>query len=167
MSALEQHRIATTAIVFRADGRMLITKRAAHKKVWPGRWTVPGGGLSTEDYTSTEPTHVGTTLQWYHVLNRSLRREVREEVGLEIGPASLVCDLAFIRPDGQPVVVLSYMADYRGGEITYDEDTVSHAWVTSEEAAGYDLIDGIAWELKQAELEWLRRQVRRDLRSGL
>jgi 8-oxo-dGTP pyrophosphatase MutT (NUDIX family) len=163
MSAVEQHRIATTAIIFREDGRMLITKRAEHKKVWPGRWTVPGGGLETTDYTGTEPTHTGSTLQWYHVLSRSLRREVREEVGLEIGPPTLVCDLAFIRPDGQPVVVLSYMAEFRSGSVEYDEDTVDHAWVTAEEAADYDLIDGIHWELHEAEIARLRREVRRDV----
>lgn len=150
MNNTEQHRIATTAIIFSGD-RMLITKRAPHKKVWPNRWTVPGGGLETDDYTYLQPTHTGSTEQWYHVLDRSLRREVREEVGLEIGPPTLVCDLAFIRPDGQPVLVLSYMADYVSGEVAYDEDTIGHAWVTAEEAKNFDLIDGIQWELEQAE----------------
>jgi 8-oxo-dGTP pyrophosphatase MutT (NUDIX family) len=146
----EAHRIATTAIIFRDDGRMLITKRAPHKKVWPNRWTVPGGGLETDDYTTTEPSHPGSTPQWYNALEQSLRREVREEVGLEVSKPWLVCDLAFIRPDGVPVVVLSYAADLVSGEVTHDEDTVAHAWVTVEEAAAYDLIDGIHEELRLA-----------------
>lgn len=151
MNNTEQHRIATTAIIFRGDARMLITKRAPHKKVWPNRWTVPGGGLETDDYTYLEPTHPGDTPQWYSVVDRSLRREIREEVGLEIGAPTLVCDLAFIRPDGQPVLVLSYMADLVGtSSVVYDEDTAGHAWVTAEEAKSFDLIDGIQWELEQA-----------------
>jgi 8-oxo-dGTP pyrophosphatase MutT (NUDIX family) len=147
---VELHRIATTAIVFRSDGRMLITKRAEHKKVWPGKWTVPGGGLETDDYTLANPTHEGYINQWYNVLGVSLRREVMEEVGLEIGDPTPVCDLAFIRPDGVPVLVLSYMAPWVGGTIRYDEDTVAHVWVNPQEAEHYDLIDGILWELQEA-----------------
>ncbi len=107
----ELHRIATTAIIFRSDSRVLITKRSPHKKVWPGRWTVPGGGLETDDYTTRPPTHTGFTNQWYNALDYSIRREVAEETGLGITDPWFVCDLTFIRPDGIPVLVLSYAAN--------------------------------------------------------
>src|SRR6202042_794232 len=40
----EMHRVATTAIIYNKAGEFLITKRAMHKKHFPGKWTVPGGG---------------------------------------------------------------------------------------------------------------------------
>jgi isopentenyldiphosphate isomerase len=44
----ELHRITTTCLVYTDDFKYLITKRAMHKKVMPGKWTIPGGGLSVE-----------------------------------------------------------------------------------------------------------------------
>ena len=49
----ELHRIVSTAIIYK-DGKYLILKRAGHKKAFPGKWTVPGGGLMVDDYINTE-----------------------------------------------------------------------------------------------------------------
>lgn len=162
----EMHRIVTTAIIFRPDGRMLITKRAPHKKVWPGLWTVPGGGLETDDYVHREPTHVGDTYQWYNPLRHSISREIFEETGLEINNPWLVCDLTFIRPDGVPVLVLSYAADLAQNKadpgvwhdvVTLDDDATAFAWVNLDEAREYSLIAGIYHELELAFAMWLIR----------
>lgn len=147
----ELHRIATTAIIFRDDNRVLITKRAEHKKVWPGKWTVPGGGFETDDYTKRAPTHIGSTVQWYNSLLTSVGREVYEETSLLIRDEHLVCDLTFIRPDGIPVLVLSYSADLMGPDkVVLDEDATEYEWVNLEEAKNFDLIDGIYHELQLA-----------------
>jgi 8-oxo-dGTP pyrophosphatase MutT (NUDIX family) len=154
-------RIATTAIIFNREGKMLITKRADHKKQWPGKWTVPGGGLETDDFTSLQPSHQGDTDQWYGVVANATRREVLEETGLQVHRLWLVTDLAFIRADNIPVLVLSWAGDLVGDPdlVVYDEDTVDHAWVDLAEASHYDLIDGIYSELEMAALEWGRRLV--------
>lgn len=151
----EMHRVATTAIIFRSDGRVLILKRAEHKKQWPGKWTVPGGGLETDDYTTRPPTYTDVGNQWYFALHTSVRREVFEETGLEILKPWLVCDLTFIRNDGCPVLVLSYAADIRYDDMTVvlDDDAVQFAWVTLHEASKYDLIEGIYHELELAFAE--------------
>ncbi len=44
---IELHRVVVAAIIYK-DGKFLITKRSPEKRVWPNRWTVPGGGLETE-----------------------------------------------------------------------------------------------------------------------
>lgn len=151
MDNQELHRIVTTAIIFRNDGRVLITKRAEHKKVWPGKWTVPGGGLETDDYTKREPTHTGHADQWYDSVQHALAREVMEETGLEVGNLWLVCDLTFIRPDNIPTLVLSYAGDLASEDrVILDEDATEYAWVYLEEARDYDLIDGIYHELELA-----------------
>lgn len=154
----EMFRVATTAIIFNREGKMLITKRANHKLIWPGKWTVPGGGLETNDFINETPTHTGDTEQWYGVIQQAVRREVFEETGLEITRLWLVADLAFIRKDNVPVIVLSYGADLVGkAKIKYDVDTVDHAWVDLVEASDYDLIDGIYSELELAAMEWGKR----------
>ena len=146
----ELHRIATTTLVYKPDSTYLITKRAMHKKVMPGKWTIPGGGLSMDDYINT-PSSTEGAKQWYGALERSLRREIKEEVNLEIGKPELLVDLTFVRPDGIPVLVLSYFASYISGEVKLDEDATEFAWVTLDEARKYDLIDGIWDEIRQVD----------------
>ena len=110
----ELHRIAITAIIYNKDKKFLITKRSLKKKAFPGKWTVPGGGLSTDDYVNTPPsTKAG---QWYYSVEKTLRREVKEEVNVEIGKPEYLLDLTFIIPDGTPCMVLSFYAPYVSGE---------------------------------------------------
>jgi 8-oxo-dGTP pyrophosphatase MutT (NUDIX family) len=139
----ELHRVAVTAIIYNDEGKYLVTKRSPTKKRFPNKWTVPGGGLQTDDYVNAPvSTKAG---QWYYAIEKALRREVIEEVNLEIDRPQYLLDLAFIGGDGTPCIVLSYYARYKSGEVKLDEDSVDYKWVTLEEAKGYDLIDGI-WE---------------------
>ena len=143
----ELHRITSTAIIFKG-GKYLIIKRSLDKKVFPGKWTVPGGGLEVDDYINLPKTEIG---QWYNAVEKSLRREIKEETNLEVGKLNYLLDVAFIRPDGIPVVVLSYYGDYESGEVELDEDSVDYAWATYEEAKKYDLIEGIIDEIKMVD----------------
>jgi 8-oxo-dGTP pyrophosphatase MutT (NUDIX family) len=147
------HRIVTTTIIYKknkSNFEFLITKRAPHKKVHPNKWTVPGGGLETDDYINLKPSTKGAP-QWYGALNNSLIREIKEEVNLKIGKPELLVDITFIRPDGIPVIIFSYFAKYISGEVKLDEDTTDFKWATLKEAQKYDLIDGIWGEIRDVE----------------
>ncbi|MBU2496869.1 MAG: NUDIX domain-containing protein [Nanoarchaeota archaeon] len=143
----ELHRVVPTAIICK-DGKYLILKRNLNKKAFPGKWTVPGGGLEVDDYINTEKTVADI---WYFAIENTLRREVKEETNLEVENIKYLCDMTFIRPDGIPVAVLSFYCDYVCGDIKLDEDSIEHAWVTAEEAKNYDLIDGIAEEIEMVD----------------
>lgn len=150
----ELHRIVTTTLIYKPDFTYLITKRAMHKKAHPGMWTIPGGGLTVDDYINTPQSEHGENL-WYNVLEKSVKREIKEETGLDIGKTELLVDLTFIRPDGIPVFCLSLYAPYIGGEVTIDldpeGDTTDFKWVTLEEAKNYELIPGIWDEIRQVD----------------
>ncbi len=137
----ELHRITSTAIICK-DGKYLLVQRSFEKKVFPGKWTVPGGGLEVDDYIGLPTSGAG---QWYRAIEKSLVREVMEEVNLEVDKFNYLVDIAFIRPDGIPVIVLSYWADYKRGEVKLNDENIKYAWATLEEAKNYDLIEGI-WE---------------------
>ena len=47
----ELHRITSTAIICK-DDKYLIVRRSLDKKAFPGKWTVPGGGLEVDDYVN-------------------------------------------------------------------------------------------------------------------
>ncbi len=140
------HFVVATAIIVK-DGKFLIAKRASHEKAFPEKWTVPGGKLVLHEYNHLPKTSL-THPQLYNVVDWVLHKEVEEEVGLEIHKPQYLCDLVFVRPDGYPVVTLSYWAHYKGGEVKLCRDLSDYAWVTLDKAKDCDLIEGIWDELK-------------------
>lgn len=144
----ELHRIAITAIIYDKDGKYLIIRRSLNRNAFPGKWSAVGGGLEVDDYINNPPTHGD---QWYNALEAALRREVKEETNLEIGKTQYLLDLTFIRPDGIPVLVLSYYCPLVSGEVKLDNDHIDYKWVTAKEAENYDLIDGILEEIKMVD----------------
>ncbi len=142
------HEVAITAIILN-DDKYLITRRSPNKKRFPGMWTVPGGRLEAKDYLELPKD---TEAYWYNVLERTLAREVKEEVGIDIKNVEYLTSLARVHEDGSPSIVISCMAEYVGGEVKLqEEESDKYAWVTFEEATEYELIDGILQEFVQVE----------------
>lgn len=144
------HRITSTAIIYKKDekNKYLLLRRSFEKKAFPGKWTVPGGGLETDDYTNTPKT---TSDHWYFAIENSLRREIKEEANLEVGKIKYLLDIAFINPNGTPTIILSFYSPYKSGEVKLDKDNIDHAWVTYQEAKNYDLVEGLLEEIEMVE----------------
>jgi len=142
------HEVAITAIIVK-DKEYLITRRSPSKRRFPGMWTVPGGKLETKDYIDLPKD---TKDYWYNVLEKTLKREVKEEVGIDIDNIEYVTSLSTVHADGAPSLVISCMADYVAGEIKLQkEENDRFAWVNLKEARKYKLLDGIFDELVMAE----------------
>jgi len=155
------HFVVVTAIVVKKDSdgtsRFLIAKRAAHEKAFPNRWTVPGGKLVRTEYENLpkRPYVAGQkespAPQWYNIVEWVVRKEALEEVNVEIEKPEYLTDLVFIRPDGYPVVTLSYWCWYKSGETKPGKDLTEVVWVTAADAKNYDMIEGIAEEIEEVE----------------
>ncbi|MDO8528443.1 MAG: NUDIX domain-containing protein [Nanoarchaeota archaeon] len=143
MTNENSHDVVVTGIVVK-EGKYLITRRALTKKNFPGKWTVPGGNLEMKDYLSREKD---TGSHWYNVLEEVLRREVREETGLEIKNIGYVTSLSFIKSDNSPTLIISLFAEHLNGEVVLNNESIDYKWVSLEEAKNYDLIEGIYEEL--------------------
>ena len=141
------HRITSTAIIYK-DGKYLLLRRSLDKKAFPGKWTVPGGGLEVDDYINLQKT---TKDHWYFAIEKSLRREVKEECNLEVSKIKYLLDIAFIKPDGTPAIILSFYCIYKSGKIKLDEDNIDYTWVTYKEAKNYDLVEGLLEEIEMVD----------------
>jgi 8-oxo-dGTP pyrophosphatase MutT (NUDIX family) len=155
------HFVVATAIVAKknTDGAatFLIAKRAPTEKAFPNKWTVPGGKLVRTEYEHLpkRPYVPGMpesdAPQWYNMMEWVVRKEVMEEVNVNVKNVRYLTDLVFIRPDGYPVVTLSFWCDYVSGDAKPGKDLTEVAWVTAAEAKTYDMIEGIPEEIEEVE----------------
>ncbi len=118
------------------DGHLLLVQKSADDPHNPGKWEVPGGRM---DFGEDVDDHI--------------RREVREEVGLEVVPGSPFhvwqWQLRRVGPDGEPIEIqivgLARLCTAESTEVRTDlrveDDYLGEArWVSLAEIPSYDLI---------------------------
>ena len=111
----ERPIVGVGAVVLDDDGRVLLVKRA--NEPLKGQWSLPGGAID-----------VGETLE------SGIRREVREETGIEIevGPIVDVLDRIRHDPGGRVqfhYVLIDFLCRSRGGILQSATDAEEAAWV--------------------------------------
>jgi 8-oxo-dGTP pyrophosphatase MutT (NUDIX family) len=144
--------VANVVIYRESDGKCLILKRDEREKVHPGRWGVPGGKLEWNDMDITKPTRMnGDVLDFENAVERLLKREAYEEAGIEMQDGiAYINSMAFVRPDGIPVVLVKFAAKYKSGEVIIEKGAFTdHAWVDAEEVKKYPCIDGVDEEVRR------------------
>jgi 8-oxo-dGTP diphosphatase len=115
------------ALIF--EGRnILLVERA--KQPLQGYWSLPGGIVEAGEK-----------------LEDAIRREVREETGLEIEPLEMFEIFERIMPDaeGRPeyhYVLIDYLCKVAGGHLAAASDVSSAAWVTEQDLAKYMVTEG-------------------------
>lgn len=126
MSADTRHRpVPAVAAVIVESGRILLVRRAVEPS--KGKWSVPGGSV-----------------EWGESLTEAVKREVREETGLEVevGEVAGVFDLITnsSQPDaGYHYVIIDYFAQAVGGELRPGDDAGEARWVKLDELDEYEL----------------------------
>jgi 8-oxo-dGTP diphosphatase len=131
-------RVRVAAYAWIEDtGRVLLVRISAGGGTGAGRWTLPGGGLAFGEH----PTE-------------ALRRELREETGLEIALGELVAVRSHvIEPDHHPkghrvhAVGVLYRAAVIGGDLHGEtagsSDTA--AWLPAEALDTLPTVDLVRW----------------------
>lgn len=115
------------ALIFES-GKLLIVERAGEP--FKGYWSLPGGILETGEK-----------------LGEGVRREVREETGLEVEPLSVFEVFERIIPDAEGnteyhYVVIDYLCRRVGGQLASASDVSRVAWVSEQNLRDYRLTDG-------------------------
>lgn len=145
--------VANVVIYRPKDKRCLILKRDMREKVHPGKYAVPGGKLEWKDLDINHPTRInGDVLDFEGAVENLLQREVLEEAGIKIYPQlKYINNVAFIRPDETPVVLVKFAAKYKSGKVIAEKGGFTDfAWVNAKEVQKYNCIKGVKTEVRQA-----------------
>ena len=102
--------------------RYLMTVRGDGESHAAGTLSVPGGKVELDE--------IGDD-----VLERALRREIREEVGLEVSAVTYLESKSFVADDGEPVVDIVFLCGYKEGEpaITQPDEVAEFRWMSARE----------------------------------
>lgn len=136
--------VVVTGIIVQ-DDKFLIVKRSLEEKAFPGLWTVPGGKLRKSEYLNIPKD---TSDSWYNVLEKLLVREVKEETGLQIKNIRYLLNLAYIRSDGFPTVIISLYCDWASGKVRLSKELTEYAWITAEGLKSYKFVPGLREEIE-------------------
>lgn len=145
--------VANVIVYREEDKRCLILKRHEREKTHPNKWAVCGGKMEWSDLPIDNPTRMnGEVIDFENAIESLLKREAEEESGLKIHDTiKYINNVAFIRPDAVPVVMIKFVAEYKSGEIKLEEGGFTdYAWVNAEEIKDYDCILGIKEEVAKA-----------------
>jgi 8-oxo-dGTP pyrophosphatase MutT (NUDIX family) len=143
--------VANVLVYRESDRRCLLLKRSETETAHPGKWAFPGGKLEWADLDLANPSRLnGEVIDFENAVEDLLARETLEEAGVTIdtGRFEYINSVAFVRPDGIPVVLLKFAAPYVSGDVAVEEGAFTdHAWASLEELKAYDCIEGIPEEV--------------------
>ena len=111
------YRLVVHMCIFNKEGKMLIQKRAAHKKRG-SKWDISVGGCSIAGETSGD----------------AASREIKEEIGLDIDLTNTRCNFTFTFEDGFDDVYLINVDDIDLSTLKLQESEVSDvSWASMDE----------------------------------
>jgi 8-oxo-dGTP pyrophosphatase MutT (NUDIX family) len=147
MSDPRLHIVAVTADVVRQDGRLLLLKRNSQEIAFPGKYAPPGGKIVRHEYENLPRTDAHGF--WHQIAEWTLRKEIKEEAGIEIEDLHYYDNWIFIRPDNIPVLMMNFWTAYKSGAVKPGKDFDDFIWVTPEEAKNHAIIEGLDERLRR------------------
>ena len=149
MASVTRKPVPAVAAVMVRDGKLLLIKRGVEPS--KGKWSVPGGRV-----------------EWGETLIEAVKREVREETGLEIevGKVAGVFDLIIKPPNANHItlnpqrstlnvyhyVLIDYLARAVGGTLAPGDDASDARWVPISSLDEYELTEHLRERLREMGL---------------
>ena len=122
---------ALKAIIVK-NGKILILKRTKEEDYFKEMWDIPGGRINFGEMPE-----------------KALKREVKEETGLEIEVVKPVRVWSFFKnKEKTQVVGITMLCKYKSGEVKLSEEHRKFKWINPKEIESYNVHEGIKKDIK-------------------
>ncbi len=118
-TAIKDFRIAVKAFIVK-DQKALLIKRRPNDVHSPGRWDIPGGRLELGE----NPLE-------------GVKRECKEEVGLDIEIVMPADVQHFVRDDGQRITMIIFLCKPVSEKIALSEEHTGYKWISLDSKTGF------------------------------
>jgi 8-oxo-dGTP diphosphatase len=119
----EKFSIFVTCAIVEKDGKFLVTQRPDDGRSNAGRWEFPGG-----------------TLEWGEDPRTSLKREIQEEMGIDVNVGEIFEISTNVYGEKKHVILLGFHCKYESGEIE-KKDIADFKWVSPDEMKEMDITE--------------------------
>lgn len=113
-------RLSVAGIVLNREGKLLLCQRSKKKKIAPGDWHIPGGGVDE-----------GETIE------QAIEREFREEMGLNVHGVHSFSGIVHDYPSESGNHRTVFILVQAKGKIHLNEENEAYAFVSMEELPDY------------------------------
>ncbi|MDD5015847.1 MAG: NUDIX domain-containing protein [Atribacterota bacterium] len=107
--------IAVKAIIKNRDGKYLVLYKSETEEINPNEIDIPGGRM-----------------KFGEIVEESLKREVKEEIGITIQVIKPLRAWGFVK-NNLHLVGITFLADYIGGDFKLSGEHTKHEWIDKEE----------------------------------
>ena len=119
------------ALIFNPEGKLLMVK--THK--WKGKYTIPGGHVELGEH-----------------LSDALKREIKEETGLNLIEADFLCIQEFIYDERfwekRHFIFFDYICQVEEGVVQLNDEAQEYLWVDVDEAFSYPIDSYLQYALE-------------------
>ena len=126
MTDVKPFGLSVKAVVRDSEGRCLVVRRSKSSKFWPGMWELPGGKVDAGE-----------------AFDDALRREIREESGLDVQLLRYLGGIEWPLPHIN-VVFIVMEAVVSGGEFNLSGEHEEAKWLALEEFKRAELCEPFA-----------------------
>ncbi|MBW2977771.1 NUDIX domain-containing protein [Candidatus Woesearchaeota archaeon] len=114
---MKKFGIAVKSFIIDEEGKLLLIKRRDDNVHSPGAWEIPGGRLDLGE----DPFE-------------GLKRETKEETGLEIEILNPLAVKHFTRDDGQKITMITFLCRPVSKSVNLSEEHIEYIWSDLEES---------------------------------
>ena len=129
MSNYQLFRIVTSAVIHNNDGKFLLAQRSAKDSNLPNFWAIPAG------HVEFDQTNVET-------LEDNLKREVMEEIGVEINNIQYLDSNGWVDPEYKKITI-AFLCTIKSGEPKPLDETQAVKWLSFSELEKLNLAPNV------------------------
>ncbi len=123
--------VAVKGIILDESNRILVLKRSKEEDVFKNLWDIPGGKI-----------------EFGEDLKQALKREIKEEAGIEVDVLFPLNTWSFFRNENTYVVGITFLCRPRSTDVNLSKEHKSYKWIHERDLDQLEMNENLRQELR-------------------